>query len=310
MPGADGPAGGKGRIPGAFRLELFLDHLAVERGSSERTLDAYRRDVGRLLVFLADEGVRDPAGVRPLHLREFTYALKDHGLAPSSIRRAQSAIRTYFGFLLVEGVLADDPTERMESPKTGRTLPDVLSHEEVAALVEAPDPDSKVYWRDRAILEVLYGSGLRVSEAAELPIRSVFADEGLLLVFGKGGKERLVPTGGAALRALDRYLREVRPRLDRGKGRGIVFLNQRGTPLSRMSIWSLVKRSAEAAGIERKVSPHTLRHSFATHLLEGGADLAAVQELLGHADISTTQIYTHVDREYLREVHRTFHPRK
>ncbi len=297
------------RIPGAFRLEFFLDHLAVERGASDRTIDAYRRDVGRLLVFLADHGVGEPGAVRPNHLRDFVYLLKDAGLAASSIRRAQSAVRSYFGFLLMEGVLHDDPTERMESPRTGRALPEVLSHAEVAALVEAPNEDSKVYWRDRAILELLYGSGLRVSEAAELPLRSILADEGLILVFGKGGKERLVPMGGAALRALQRYLSEVRPRLDRGRGRGVVFLNQRGGPLSRTSIWSLVKKSAASAGIEKTVSPHTLRHSFATHLLEGGADLAAVQELLGHADISTTQIYTHVDREYLREVHRTFHPR-
>ena len=298
------------RLPGAFRLDLFLDHLAIERGASERTIDAYRRDVGRLLAFVVEEGAKGPGDVRPAMLRDFTYHLKDTGLAASSIRRAQSAVRTYFGFLLTEGVLRDDPTERMESPKTGRSLPQVLSHAEVERLVESPEIEHPMYWRDRAILEVLYGAGLRVSEAAGLPIRSILADEGLLLVFGKGSKERLVPVGGAALRALDRYLREVRPGLDRGKGKGIVFLNQRGTPLSRMSVWTLVKTAAARAGIEKEVSPHTLRHSFATHLLEGGADLAAVQELLGHADISTTQIYTHVDREYLREVHRSFHPRK
>ena len=214
-------------------------------------------------------------------LREYTYALKDQGLAATSIRRAQSAIRTYFGFLLGEGLLNDDPTERMESPKVGRTLPDVLSVEQVGRLIESPDENHEMYWRDRAMLELLYGSGLRVSELTDLPIQSVLADDGLLLVFGKGSKERLVPAGGQALRAVDRYLRDIRPRLDRGKGKGKIFLNQRGTPISRMTVWSLVKKSAERAGIEQKVSPHTLRHSFATHLLEGGADLAAVQELLG-----------------------------
>lgn len=295
--------------PPVFQLELFLDHLAYERGSSERTIDAYRRDVGRMLVFLRENGVAKPADVVPQMLREYTYALKDQGLAATSIRRAQSAIRTYFGFLLGEGLLNDDPTERMESPKVGRTLPDVLSVEQVGRLIESPDENHDMYWRDRAMLELLYGSGLRVSELTDLPIQSVLADDGLLLVFGKGSKERLVPAGGQALRAVDRYLRDIRPRLDRGKGKGKIFLNQRGTPISRMTVWSLVKKSAERAGIEQKVSPHTLRHSFATHLLEGGADLAAVQELLGHADISTTQIYTHVDREYLREVHRTYHPR-
>jgi integrase/recombinase XerD len=198
----------------------------------------------------------------------------------------------------------------MESPRVGRTLPDTLSREEVVRLLEAPDPTHALYWRDRAILEVLYGSGLRVSELTGLGLTDVDAAEEILLVFGKGSKERLVPLGGAASRALERYLREVRPGLDRkGRGKGRVFLNARGTPISRTAVWTLVKRGAERAGIGKEISPHTLRHSFATHLLEGGADLAAVQELLGHADIATTQIYTHVDREYLREVHRSFHPR-
>jgi integrase/recombinase XerD len=197
----------------------------------------------------------------------------------------------------------------LESPRVGRKLPDVLSVEEVVRILEAPDPDSKVYWRDRSILEVLYATGMRVSELVALKLADLDMEEGLCTVFGKGSKERLVPLGGAARRALERYLKGVRPRLDVGTGAGRVFLNQRGKPLSRAAIWDLVKRCTARAGICRTVSPHTFRHSFATHLLEGGADLAAVQELLGHADISTTQIYTHVDREYLREVHRSFHPR-
>jgi integrase/recombinase XerD len=181
--------------------------------------------------------------------------------------------------------------------------------EEVTGLLDAPNPDHPLYWRDKSILETLYATGMRVSELVELRISSLDLDEGLCTVFGKGSKERMVPLGAPARRALTRYLDELRPGLDRGKGEGKVFLNARGAPLSRMSIWNLVKESAQRAGLEGKVSPHTLRHTFATHLLEGGADLVAVQELLGHADISTTQIYTHVDREYLREVHRTFHPR-
>jgi len=220
-------------------------------------------------------------------------------------------VRTYFGFLLAEGSLAADPTERLESPRLGRRLPDFLTHDEAARLLDAPDPDSPLFWRDRAILELLYATGMRVSELAELPLTALDLDEGFLTVFGKGSKERLVPVGVPALRAVGRYLREVRPGLDRGRGRskGRVFLNGRGGPLSRVAVWTLVKESARRAGITRRVSPHTLRHTFATHLLEGGADLAAVQELLGHADISTTQIYTHVDREYLRDVHRRYHPR-
>jgi len=295
----------------AFRFEQFQDYLTFERGLSDRTLSAYARDLTRWTRFLEAQGVASPGAVTPAHLRDWVFSLKEAGLAPTSIRRAQSAVRTYYGFLLAEGSVRADPTERLESPKLGRRLPDFLGREEVAALLDAPDPEARLYWRDRAILELLYATGMRVSELADLPLANVDLDEGFVTVFGKGGKERLVPVGEPALRALLRYLREVRPALDRaqGKGKGRVFLNARGAPLSRVAVWTLVKDSALRAGITRKVSPHTLRHTFATHLLEGGADLAAVQELLGHADIATTQIYTHVDREYLREVHRRYHPR-
>ena len=297
--------------PRAFRFEQFQDYLTFERGLSDRTLAAYARDLTRWARFLETRGVTSPGAVTPAHLREWIFSLRDAELAPTSIRRAQSAVRTYYGFLLAEGSLTVDPTERLESPKLGRRLPDFLSREEVGALLDSPDPDARSYWRDRAILELLYATGMRVSELAELPLANVDLDEGFITVFGKGGKERLVPVGEPALRALLRYLREVRPALDRaqGRGKGRVFLNARGAPLSRVAVWTLVKEAARRAGIRRKVSPHTLRHTFATHLLEGGADLAAVQELLGHADIATTQIYTHVDREYLREVHRRYHPR-
>jgi len=292
-----------------FRVELFADYLAFDRGLADRTVAAYQRDLARFLDFLEEAGRRSPQEVQPADLRAYIYQLTEGGMAPTSIRRAQSALRTYFGFLLGEGTLEDDPTERMESPRVGRVLPDTLSREEVFRLLESPDATHPLYWRDRAILEVLYGSGLRVSELTGLGLTDVDFREEVVLVFGKGSKERLVPMGGAAARAVERYLREVRPGLERGKGRGRIFLNARGTPISRTAVWTLVKTAARRAGIQKGISPHTLRHSFATHLLEGGADLAAVQELLGHADISTTQIYTHVDREYLREVHRSFHPR-
>jgi len=295
----------------AFRFEQFQDYLTFERGLSDRTLAAYARDLTRWARFLDARGIGSPDAVTPGHLRDWIFGLKEARLAPTSIRRAQSAVRTYYAFLLAEGSVTADPTERLESPKLGRRLPDFLSGEEVSALLDAPHPDARLFWRDRAILELLYATGVRVSELAELPLSGLDLDGGFLTVFGKGGKERLVPVGEPALRALVRYLREVRPNLDRAQGRGKdrVFLNARGSPLSRVAIWTLVKESARRAGITRKVSPHTLRHTFATHLLEGGADLAAVQELLGHADIATTQIYTHVDREYLRDVHRRYHPR-
>ena len=294
----------------AFHLEQFVDHLAFERGLGERTLQAYRRDLGQLLEFLDSRGIARPGDVGHAVLREYVFHMKDRGLAPTSIRRAQSAIRTYFGFLLAEGILEVDPTERMQAPRVDRRLPDVLSLQQVERLLDAPDPERPLFWRDKAILELLYATGMRVSELVDLPLQALDLDEGICLVFGKGSKERLVPVGGPARRALERYLDGVRTRLDRGEGKGRVFLNARGRPLTRVTVWKIVKDAAEQAGVAGEVSPHTLRHSFATHLLEGGADLAAVQELLGHADISTTQIYTHVDREYLKEVHRTFHPRR
>jgi integrase/recombinase XerD len=290
-------------------MESFLDFLTFERGLSERTLAAYQGDIEKLLSFLTNRDVQEPAAIQAAHLREFIFALKDRGLAPTTIRRAISSLKGYFAFLLEEGVLELDPSEGLDSPRVGRRLPDVLNVDEVGRILEAPDPNHRFYWRDRSILETLYATGMRVSELIDLKLTELDLDEGICTVFGKGSKERIVPLGGPARRAVDRYLREVRPSLDRGKGRGVVFLNARGGPLSRMAIWNLVKQNAERAGISKDLSPHTFRHSFATHLLEGGADLAAVQELLGHADISTTQIYTHVDREYLREVHRSFHPR-
>jgi integrase/recombinase XerD len=293
----------------AFQMEPFSDYLLLERGLADRTLQAYGRDLGRFIDFLEARGIARPGDVAHTDLRDYVFHLKDSGLAPTSIRRAQSAIRTYFAFLIGEGVIEADPSERLESPRVWRRLPDVLSRADVERLVESPDPDRPLYWRDRAILELLYATGVRVSELVGISLTALDLEEGICMVFGKGSKERLVPVGGPALRATELYLREVRPGLDRGRGEGKVFLNARGRPLSRMAVWNLVKAASERAAIRASVSPHTLRHTFATHLLEGGADLAAVQELLGHADISTTQIYTHVDREYLRDVHRRHHPR-
>ena len=292
-----------------FLLESFADFLTLEQGSSGRTVEAYGRDVRRLAEFATLRGARRPLDLGHALLRDYVFQLKDLGLAPASIRRNVSAVRTYFRFLLGEGHLVRDPSERLEGPKRWRTLPDVLTADEVGRLLAAPSLDEPLAFRDRAMLELAYGAGLRVSEWIGLGVRDLVLDEGVVRVFGKGGKERLVPLGRPAIGAVAIYVRELRPRLERGAGKGMLFLNARGEPLSRMGAWKILRKYVEQAGIEKHVSPHTLRHSFATHLLEGGADLRAVQEMLGHADISTTQIYTHVDREYLRTVHRQYHPR-
>ncbi len=293
----------------AFNLPAFLDHLRFERGLSEQTLVSYRHDVVRMIEFLRRHGREAPANVTTADLRALILELKDLGLSASSIARNLSAIRTYFGFLTSENLAVADPSERLQTPRAWRSLPEVLTVQEVTKLLETPDLSHPLAWRDRALLEFAYASGVRVSELVGLQIRNLSLDEGVALVFGKGSKERMVPLGRSAVGALSLYLREVRPRIEKGKGEGRVFLNARGRPLTRMGVWKILRGHVEAAGIRKPVSPHTLRHSFATHLLEGGADLVAVQEMLGHADISTTQVYTHVDRRYLAEVHRSFHPR-
>lgn len=292
-----------------FLLAPFGDYLRFERGLSARTARAYLLDCRRLAEFARSQGARGPADMTYELLRAHVAELTRAGLSAASVARAQSAMRAFFAFLVGDEVLETDPTERLEPPRRGRSLPVVLSVAEIERLLAAVRIQDPLAFRDLAMLEVLYGSGLRISELLELRTRDLQLEEGLLQVSGKGGKQRLVPVGGRAAAALHRYLRELRPRLDRGESRGVVFLARHGRPLSRMGGWRVVRRTAERAALERRVTPHTLRHSFATHLLEGGADLAAVQEMLGHADISTTQIYTHVDRSYLQDVHRQFHPR-
>lgn len=299
----------RAQIDRDFWLEGFRDFLALESGHSGNTVQSYLRDLRRLGEFATSRGVRDPARLTLRLLRDFVYLLKDLGLSPASIRRAVSAIRTYFGFLVGEGRLNDDPSARLESPRRGRALPETLSVQEVEALLAAPNVDQPLAWRDRALLELAYGAGLRVSELCGLALTDLLLSENLVRIFGKGGKERLVPIGRSVIGAVSVYLHSMRPTLDRGRSKNRVLLNVRGEPLSRVGAWSIVRRASQRGGIKKRVTPHTLRHSFATHLLEGGADLRAVQEMLGHADLSTTQIYTHVDREYLRSIHKQFHPR-
>jgi integrase/recombinase XerD len=293
----------------AFHLEQFTESLLLQDGASPRTIDAYRRDVGRFIMHAAGKKVAAPAGVTAALLRDHLYQLRDAGLAPASLSRAISALHTYFAFLLAEGIVRADPSEQLDAPKRGRELPDVLAAADIQKLLAAPARDEPLALRDRAMLELAYGAGLRVSEWIGITVQDLQLDEGIVRVFGKGAKERLVPMGRQAVGAVAVYLRELRPALEKGKGEGKLFLNARGEPLTRMGAWKILQKYVRIAGIAGHVTPHTLRHSFATHLLEGGADLRAVQEMLGHADISTTQIYTHIDREYLRSVHRQYHPR-
>lgn len=296
-----------------YRLEEFSDFLLYERGLAKRTAQAYLADLTSMAEFLNARGLRDPGAVDYEALRSHLADLRERGMAARSVARRRSAIRTYFAFLVEEGHLSEDPTEKLESPRVRRTLPGVLTYSEievildtVASLSAEAHPNAP---RDEAMLETLYGAGLRVSELITLRVRDLLLEDGLVSVHGKGEKRRIVPLGGRAVRVLQRYLRDRRPVLDRGRSEGAVFLNQHGRPLSRMGAWKIVGKHVRNAGIEKRVTPHTFRHSFATHLLEGGADLVAVQEMLGHADISTTQIYTHVDRRYLQEEHRQHHPR-
>ena len=298
-----------GELERTFRVEQFRDYLALEAGTSPHTVSNYVRDIRRLVGYAAGKGAHHPEDVTSVQLREFVYALKDLGLAPATIRRQISAVRTYYRFLAGEGQAARDPSERLERPKQWRRLPTVLSVPEVERLLGAPNTDEPLAIRDRAVLEFAYATGARVSELVGLALQDVLYEDGVARIFGKGSKERVVPLGRRALGAVALYVREIRPRFDRGTGRGIVFLNARGTPLSRVGAWGIIKRAARLAGLTKRVTPHTLRHTFATHLLEGGADLRAVQEMLGHADLTTTQLYTHVDRDYLRTVHKTYHPR-
>jgi integrase/recombinase XerD len=290
-------------------LGRFLDHLRLERGLAENTALAYERDLGRYLTALTGRGVCDPRDASQEDVSGLLRILRDVGLEASSAARNLTAIRMFHRFLLTEGVTDRDPTEHLKPPKAGRRLPAVLGVQEVERLVGKPDVESPLGLRDRALLETLYGAGLRVSELIGLERSQLLFDLGVVRVLGKGGRERLVPVGSEAQRWVTRYLEDVRPDLAKSSSGDTVFLNWRGGKLSRMGVWKILKGYVRAAGIDKKTSPHTLRHSFATHLLEGGAGLRAVQEMLGHADISTTQIYTHVDREYLKEVHRTFHPR-
>lgn len=291
-------------------VQAFLDHLAVERGLSQNTVASYGGDLASYARFLSELGIDQPRSVREDHIRAFIRSRTRAGVSARSVARELSCLRTFHRYMVVSGLCESDPTSRVEGPKLARKVPDVLSVHEVESLLLAIDTQTRLGVRDRAMMEIAYGVGLRVSELISLAFSNMFFDEGYVRCMGKGSKERIVPVGREAIRWTKRYLRDVRPALASGAPpTDVVFVNARGRPLTRMGFWKILQKHVRSSGIRERVKPHSLRHSFATHMLEGGADLRAVQEMLGHADISTTQIYTTVDREYLREIHRTFHPR-
>jgi integrase/recombinase XerD len=292
----------------ATLIQDFLHHLTVERGLAKNTLLAYGRDLAKFGRFLDYKG-RHPRQVRQGEVNEFARRLSREGLNPKSIARALNAVRMFFRYLIVERVVAEDPTASVRAPRTWKTLPRFLTLQEVDDLLGAPDATSPLGLRDAAMVELLYASGLRVSELVSLRVRDLNLDVGYLSCLGKGSKERLVPMGRKAADRLRAYLERARPGLLRGASSPSLFLNSRGRPISRQGFWKILKKYGRAAGVRGRLSPHVLRHSFATHLLERGADLRSVQMMLGHADISTTQIYTHINRERLRKIYKDFHPR-
>ena len=288
-------------------LPTYADHLATERGLSQRTVESYRRDLEGFGRFMARNNRELPAVSRE-DLVGHVRACRSQGLSARSAARLLSALRSFFRYCAAEGLLRDDPSVRLTSPKTWSALPHVLSAEEIEGLLAAPDVSTPPGLRDRAMLETLYASGLRVSELVRLETERADLDLGTLLVVGKGNKERLVPLGRDARKWIAKYLKAARPELDSRRSE-FLFLTVRGAPMTRQRFWQLVETYARRAGVRSHISPHVLRHSFATHMIERGADLRSVQTLLGHADIATTQIYTHVSRGRLRQVYDDFHPR-
>jgi len=290
-------------------IRRFLDYVASEEGHSRNTLDAYARDLKRYAAFLSEKEIAGPDEVRSPLVVEFLGTLKALGLEAVTLARNLSAVKQFHQFLAGEDLAARDPTANLSAPKTARRLPTVLTIPEVEELLRQPDSSTPLGMRDRAILEMLYASGLRVSELTALRISDLFFDQRLLRCFGKGRKERLVPVGKQAIRSVQAYVSRARGEISKKDPGDVLFVTARARGLSRKTVWHLLRVYARKAGIRKALHPHTLRHTFATHLLENGADLRAVQEMLGHVDISTTEIYTHLDQEYIREVHKTFHPR-
>lgn len=290
-------------------IEEFINYLSVERGLAQNTLLAYRRDLIKYTQFLSKRSINDANQVTHRQVTDFMYAQKNLNLSARSICRALAAIKMFHRFLVRERLAREDPTALVETPKLWKRIPDVLSSREIEAMMKASSGRRAQQIRDHAILELLYASGMRVSELVDLKMENVNLEMRYIRCVGKGSKERLVPIGKKACQAVQKYCEAIRGRFAQSNTDSVLFLSRLGRSLSRQSIWKIIKQYGLKANIKKTIKPHTLRHSFATHLLEHGADLRSVQEMLGHADISTTQIYTHVDRERLRAVHKQFHPR-
>jgi len=291
-------------------LESFIGSLALEKGLADNSIAAYVADLRDAAAFWEKAGNHDvPCGLERSDVMDYLESLQQRGLATASIARRLVAIKVFFRYLVAEGVLDRDVTHVMEGPRLWRLLPGLLSVAETDRLLRTLRGRDPLVQRNRAMLEMLYASGLRVSELVNLRLSDLHLDETMLRVVGKGDKERVVPIGKPARHALDRYLTDARPLLDKSGGAVQVFLSVRGRPLTRSRVWTIVKQTAREAGIDKNIYPHMLRHSFASHLLAGGADLRVIQEMLGHANITTTQVYTHVDTRQLTETHRRFHPR-
>jgi integrase/recombinase XerD len=290
-------------------LDQFLHYLIVEKGLAKKTIEAYSHDLNRFVRHFKKKGTEDLTKASKLDVRAFLMVLKREGLSSRTIARNLVALRTFFRFLIQEGSLEVNPAEELESPATAKKLPGTLSLTEVERLLEQPDVGTLLGMRDRAMLEVLYATGMRVSELVQLPTHQINLEGGFVLLYGKGSKERVVPLGSEAMKWVTLYLKRVRGSLEKGKESPFLFINRSGKGMSRQRFWRSMKNYGQKAGLRKRITPHLLRHSFASHLLERGADLRSVQMMLGHADISTTQIYTHVAGERLKKVHQRHHPR-
>ncbi|MDB9823074.1 site-specific tyrosine recombinase XerD [Deltaproteobacteria bacterium] len=290
-----------------FLVDQFINYLRVERGLSDNTIQSYGRDLIRFFKFLDHKKVV-PLRVSRDHIAEYLGSLNGV-LSARSITRGLSALKMFFRFLISEGKIKESPARLLESIKLPGRLPEILTRDEVDLLLSQPDTSASLGLRDKAMLELLYATGLRVSELTGLNLININLEAGYVRTIGKGSKERMIPMGGKAMDALNAYLSDGRPLLLKGKNLSCLFMNSRGGPISRQGFWKIIKKYGIMAGIKKKITPHRLRHSFASHLLEGGADLRSVQVMLGHADISTTQIYTHITRERLKQIHEKYHPR-
>ncbi len=292
-------------------IENFINFLIVERNLAANTIEAYASDLVKYVDFLLSKGINNFNEVRPIDIVAYLTNFHRDELSSFTIARNLSAVRMFHRFLMSENVANSNPTDSISSPKLSKRLPMVLDQFEVERLIEQPDTTTNKGSRDRALLEFAYATGVRVSELISIKLRDLFFDDQLVRVLGKGSRVRMVPIGERAIEAVEDYCQDSRPFFAKPyENNNFLFLNNRGKPLTRMGFWKILRSYVLQAGISKPVSPHTIRHSFATHLIEGGADLRAVQEMLGHVNITTTQIYTHLDREYLKEVHRTFHPRE